>query len=121
MLASDSTLIDLPKDRDSAFWQLWQQHHDYLYRCCVKWMEGNTAEAEDALSRAMLKAWEKLRNGDRVINNFKAWLTQLTRNICVDIHRERNRSSRKFASWEEIAPKKEEEIASQEETPVLAA
>ncbi|MFB2876254.1 RNA polymerase sigma factor [Floridanema aerugineum] len=121
MLASDSTLIDLPKDRDSAFWQLWQQHQDYLYRCCVKWMEGNTAEAEDALSRAMLKAWEKLRNGNHVINNFKAWLTQLTRNLCVDIHRERNRSSRKFESWEEIAPKKEEEFASQEETPVLAA
>ena len=27
---------------DSLFWLEWQKHQDYLYRCCVKWMGGNS-------------------------------------------------------------------------------
>ncbi|MUG95074.1 sigma-70 family RNA polymerase sigma factor [Scytonema sp. UIC 10036] len=109
------------QDTDSAFWQLWQEYRDYLYRCCLKWMGGNVAEAEDALSQAMLKAREKVRDYNGGITNFKAWLTQLTKNLCVDIHRERNKSSMKMESWEEIALTKEQELASQAETPDLAA
>ena len=47
-------------------------------------MGGNSTDAEDALSRAMLEAWEKVQKyaaGD--IANFKAWLTRLTHNLCV--------------------------------------
>ncbi len=51
----------LALDIRSIFWQQWQQYRDYLYLCCVKWMGGNPTDAEDALSRAMLKAWEKLQ------------------------------------------------------------
>jgi DNA-directed RNA polymerase specialized sigma24 family protein len=46
-------------DVSMTFWQQWQHYRDYLYRCCVKWMGGNPTDAEDALSRAMLKAWKK--------------------------------------------------------------
>lgn len=74
----------LALDIRSNFWQQWQQYQDYLYRCCVKWMGGNTTDAEDALSRAMLKAWEKVQKFAGEIANFKAWLTTLTRNLCVD-------------------------------------
>lgn len=49
----------LALDIMSIFWQQWQQYRDYLYRCCIKWMGGNPTDAEDALSRAMLKAWDK--------------------------------------------------------------
>ncbi len=48
-----------------------------LYRCCLKWMEGNCTEAEDAF-RAMLKAWEKVKAGADAIANFKAWVSGLT-------------------------------------------
>ena len=41
--------------------------------------------AEDALSRAMLKVWEKIRDCTGNIKRLKAWLTQLTHNLCVDI------------------------------------
>ncbi|MEA5593420.1 hypothetical protein [Rivularia sp. UHCC 0363] len=44
----------------SAFWELWQRHLDYLYYRCLGWMGGNPTDAEDALSRAMLKAEKKL-------------------------------------------------------------
>ncbi|MEH2411457.1 RNA polymerase sigma factor [Nostoc sp.] len=83
----------LALDIRSIFWQQWQQYRDYLYCCCVKWMGGNQTDAEDALSRAMLKAWEKVQKYAGEITNFKAWLTTLTHNLCVDIHRERSRGA----------------------------
>ena len=108
------------QDIDSAFWKLWQDNQDYLYRCCRKWM-GNLTDAEDALSRAMLKAWEKLRDCTDDIKNFKAWLTKLTHNLCADIHRERNRGAVGVDSLDTIAIGNETELISQEETPVCAA
>lgn len=105
---------------NSDFWQLWQEYQDYLHRCCVKWM-GNAIDAEDALSRAMLKAWEKLRNSTVEIKNFKSWVTKLTYNLCVDIHRERRRGGKQVESLDAIGFEYQEEIASQEENPLIAA
>lgn len=105
---------------NSDFWQLWQEYQDYLHRCCVKWM-GNTIDAEDVLSQAMLKAWDKLRNSTVEIKNFKSWVTKLTYNICVDIHRERRPGGKQVESLDAIDFAYQEEIGSQEENPVLAA
>ncbi|MEG4811906.1 sigma-70 family RNA polymerase sigma factor [Microcoleus sp. F8-D3] len=122
MLISSSASVSCSctPDIDSAFWKLWQDNQDYLYRCCRKWM-GNPTDADDALSRAMLKAWEKARDGTDDIKNFKAWLTKLTYNLCADIHRERNRSAVGVDSLDTIALGNETELISQEETPVRAA
>ncbi|MEG3926333.1 MULTISPECIES: sigma-70 family RNA polymerase sigma factor [unclassified Microcoleus] len=122
MLISSSASIpsSCTQDIDSAFWKLWQQHQDYLYRCCRKWM-GNPTDAEDALSRAMLKAWEKVRDCTDDIKNFKAWLTKLTYNVCADIHRERNRSAVGVDSLDTIAIGSQTQLMSQEKTPVRAA
>jgi len=107
------------QDTGAAFWPLWQQQQDYLYHCCVKWT-GNVADAEDALSRAMLKAWDKISNSPVEIKNLKAWLSKLTYNTCVDIHREHHRHGRQVENLDTIGFA-EQEIASQEETPVLVA
>ncbi|MEG4224561.1 sigma-70 family RNA polymerase sigma factor [Microcoleus sp. N9_B2] len=122
MLISSSASVpcSCTQDIDSAFWKLWQDNQDYLYRCCRKWM-GNPTDAEDALSRAMLKAWEKARDCTDDIKNFKAWLTKLTYNLCADIHRERNRGAVGVDSLDTIAIGNETELISQEETPVRAA
>ena len=80
---------------DSLFWQEWQKHQDYLYRCCVKWMGGNSTNAEDALSMAMLKAREKIQRCFKTIQNFKAWLVKLTYNLCMDLLKESNRYNQK--------------------------
>lgn len=122
MLISSSASIpsSCTQDIDSAFWKLWQDNQDYLYRGCRKWV-GNPTDAEDALSRAMLKAWEKLRDCTDDIKNFKAWLTKLTYNLCADIHRERNRGAVGVDSLDTIAIGNETELISQEETPVRAA
>ncbi|NEO79877.1 MAG: sigma-70 family RNA polymerase sigma factor [Moorea sp. SIO4G3] len=77
----------------SHFWQQWQEHQHHLYCCCLKLMNSNPTDAEDALSRAMLKAWEKVQKFAGKIANLKAWLIQLTRNLCIDMIRERSRGS----------------------------
>jgi RNA polymerase sigma-70 factor (ECF subfamily) len=92
-----------PEDIEKAFWQLWQQNRDYLYRCCLRWMGGNPTDAEEVLSRAMLKAWDKLPDYAEKITNLRAWLTRLTHNLCIDIHRERRRKAMQMEDIEEIA------------------
>jgi RNA polymerase sigma factor (sigma-70 family) len=116
------TLVwDCTKDAEKVFWQVWQQYQDDLYRCCLKWMGGNPTEAEDALSRAMLKALEKIRDCTGVITNFKAWLTRLTYNICVDIHREYKRLTDRVESLEVIVEKGIEGQVSFSHTPESVA
>lgn len=80
-------------DRD-AFWQLWEQYRDHMYGVCLRQMSGIHADADDAASRAMLVAWEKLPGSAAEILNLKAWLTRLGSNVCFDMHRERRRRAR---------------------------
>ena len=103
-------------DIGKAFWQQWQQYRDYLYRCCIKWMGGNPTDAEDALSRAMLKAWEKVQKIGVEIDNFKSWLSTLTHNLCVDIHRERSRGANRVEDIELYASSVEQGLVSFEDT-----
>lgn len=107
-------------DVSMTFWQQWQQYRDDLYRCCVKWMGGNPTDAEDALSRAMLKAWEKAQKYAGKITNFKAWLVTLTRNLCVDIHRERSRGANRVEDIEVYARSEEQGLVAFENTPESA-
>jgi RNA polymerase sigma-70 factor (ECF subfamily) len=97
---------------DLIFWQEWQQHQEYLYFCCLKLMGNNKAEAEEALSEAMLKAREAYLSPVVPIKNFKAWLATLTCNLCKDILKKRDRLV--FGMEEDL-------WVSQEETLSLAA
>ncbi|MEH2248725.1 RNA polymerase sigma factor [Nostoc sp.] len=83
-------------------------------------MGGNLTDAEDAVSRVMLKAWEKVQKYAGKIANFKAWLTRLTHNLCVDIHRERDRSANRVENIEVYASSEEQELVSFEDTPESA-
>ncbi len=85
------------------FWKLWVQHQDYLYQRCLSWMKGNSTDAEEALSRASIKAWEKWQDYSEEIANPKAWLTRLIYNLCMDMHRERSKEAIGMESIEEIA------------------
>ncbi len=88
--AEEITLLKhLIQGNGAAFWPLWEQHRNDLYAICLLQLGGNPTEAEDALSRAMLKAWNKLPAHAAQIKNLRAWLSRLTYNLCVDIHRER--------------------------------
>lgn len=105
-------LRQVSQGETTAFWQLWGRHQNYLYSRCLTWMGGNHADAEEALSQATLKACEKWQDYAGKITNPKAWLTQLTRNLCMDMHRERNRGARGVESLENIAEAEHECAAS---------
>lgn len=98
----------------------WQEYQDHLYHCCLKWMNGNHSYAEEALSRSALKAWNKVKDEKYIVTNFKAWLTKLTRNLCMDIHRENNRRIRKCESIEAMTEAEGDKLESLGENPILA-
>jgi RNA polymerase sigma factor (sigma-70 family) len=74
-----------------AFWPLWIRHRLHLQQVCLRHMSGIAADACDAVSRSMLVAFRKLPVHARDIVNLQAWLTTLTRHVCVDMRRERQR------------------------------
>ena len=99
-------------DLTSVFLEKWTKYQDQLYRCCLKLMNSNPTDAEDALSQAMLKAWEKVQKYAGKIANFKAWLFKLTRNLCIDIIRQRSRGAAGVESIEWVGETDEMGIAS---------
>ncbi len=119
LLEEQLLLKRLSQGHRCVFWQLWQQHQDYLYDRCFIWMGRNHTDAEEAFSQATLKAWEKLPDYAEKITNLKAWLTRFTHNLCVDIHRHR-RKTMAIESIEEIAIKENEAFISSVDSPELA-
>lgn len=83
------------------FWTLWQQHQRHLYGVCLRQMNGARFDAADAVSRSMLVAHAKLPAYAAQIENLEAWLTRLTSNVCLDMHRERQRAQQGRVSLDE--------------------
>ncbi len=90
----DWALKQLTQGNPKAFWSLWMRYQDDLYTYCLQWMGGNREDAEDALSRASIKAWNALPQYAARITNLRGWLIRLTHNLCMDIHRENARRIR---------------------------
>lgn len=89
---SDRSLLDAITAGDSnASWELWQRHADELYALCLRAMNRNHADAEDALAQSMLKAVAQLPRFASRIVSVRSWLCRLTLNVCRDIVRERAR------------------------------
>lgn len=77
---------------DQQFWHVWMAHRDYLQRFSLRFSNGNAADAEDALSDAMLKAAAAFET--TVVRNERAWLLRLVYNACMDRHRGHRRQHR---------------------------
>jgi RNA polymerase sigma factor (sigma-70 family) len=108
-------LLDrLSQDDFDSFYKIWKHYQPYLFRVCLRQMRGIREEAEDALSRAMLTAWERLPRHAHSIRDVKAWLTRLTLNLCIDIFRERSRHARVFESLDEMSAQRQELMVSAE-------
>ncbi|NEQ66515.1 MAG: sigma-70 family RNA polymerase sigma factor [Symploca sp. SIO2D2] len=103
----------------SVFWEKWTEYQDQLYRCCLKLMNSNPTDAEDALSQAMIKAWEKVQKFAVKIDNLKAWLFKLTSNLCIDIIRKRDRGAVGVESIEWVGDTEEIGIGSTIATPEI--
>jgi len=98
----ERALLDSLGDGDeTAFWTLWEQYQRHLYAVCLRQMNGAHFDAADAVSRSMLVAQAKLPAYAAHIENLEAWLTRLTCNICLDMHRERQRALQGRVSLDE--------------------
>ena len=74
-------LVSQAKQGDAhAFALLYEKYYKDLYRFALCYLK-NTAQAEDAVSQAVLRAYEKLPNL-RKEEAFKSWLFQITANEC---------------------------------------
>jgi RNA polymerase sigma-70 factor (ECF subfamily) len=96
-------LEELSRGNDSAFWSIWEAYRNHLYVVCLRHLRGVHSDAADAASRSMLVARNRLPDYAQQIENLEAWLTRLTCNVCLDIHRERRRESRAGFDLEEAA------------------
>jgi RNA polymerase sigma factor (sigma-70 family) len=97
-------LDSLAHGNSRAFWDLWGLYRGHLYHICLSRMDGVREDAEDALSRAMLRAIDKLPEIGPRIENVRAWLSRLTINLCADMHRERKRRARGVEPLDDALP-----------------
>ncbi|MDJ1177440.1 RNA polymerase sigma factor [Roseofilum sp. BLCC_M91] len=103
-LEEEQLLQRLSEGDLNAFWPLWQSHQEYLYFRCLRWLNNDAYEAEDALSLAMLKARNKLPDHAHKITHLRAWLTRFTHNLCMDKYRQDRRRAIGVDNIDEIAP-----------------
>ncbi len=75
---------------EGEFWPVWMTHHGQMRGLAMRLLRGNEADAEDALSIAMLRA-ERAYDPEK-IRNPAAWFNRLVRNACIDQLRQRNRA-----------------------------
>ena len=88
-------------DAADGYWNFWELHYDNFYRHCLRWLNGNHADTEDALSTAKIKVWESLRHRANEISDLKAWIMRVIFNLCMDLRRQRTRYERLFVNAEE--------------------
>lgn len=93
------------------FWELWNQCKGDLLRQCLRWMGGNRADAEDALSEASLRAYHAWLTKPPEFINFKGWLVRMVQNHCRNIQRGRARWTRVVQYVEDISVMSDEQTA----------
>ncbi|MGB0387080.1 MAG: sigma-70 family RNA polymerase sigma factor [Ardenticatenaceae bacterium] len=103
----DQMLLDIALSRPEAFICLWERYESYLYRRCVRWTKSEM-DAEDVLSEVMLKARAAVLA--KSIRNFKAWVTRLSYNLCMNMYHKRARHAQRTIYLEDMPEAGEELI-----------
>lgn len=76
-----------PKTSQDDFNQVWRANRHRIYRCCLKWLNGDQDKADDAMSLASEKALRYFQSEQEQVVNMYPWLCKLAYNICIDMHR----------------------------------
>ena len=77
----------------SSFSTVWAEHKPLIYKKCNRWLNGNIADVEDALSETAMKAFANLQKKQHQIQNIQSWLCKLAFNVCIDLYRSNKRQS----------------------------
>lgn len=97
MQRADQSNYLISNNEYSQFWALWFEHQPRIRSCCLRWLNGNQASVEDALSQIIEKAHKYYLKTNEVIRSPFSWLCKVAHNICIDIHRE-NKKQLMFCS-----------------------
>lgn len=73
-----------PEYSHERFWDFWLHHQDSLRRQSLRLTRGSSADAEEILSTAMMRAALAFPRHGAAIKNTKAWLHRLVHNVCMD-------------------------------------
>ncbi len=65
------------------FWEVWAAHEAALRQLCLSMYKYRHDEAEDLLRTAMTRAWDRWPRHGPSVENPGAWLSELTRNLCL--------------------------------------
>ena len=104
----------------ACFWPTWREHREHCLHICIVCMKGDREEAQEALSIAMLRAWSRHPEHAARTINMRGWLSRLTYNVCMDIHRQRSAFARRFDRLEAISPEGHISIDVRAESPERA-
>jgi len=69
------------------FENLYEEQADAIYRLCL-YKTSNVEQAEDLVQEAFVRLWNSLSEGKK-IDNLKAFLYQITRNLITDFYRKK--------------------------------
>lgn len=115
-LETDSHVPGVPGDTGD-FWSLWGQcQDDLMSHHCMRWMDGNHADAEDALSEASLRAYQAWSSKAAELRNFKGWFVRLVQNHCNNVRKAHTRRTRVVQCVEDIAAVAGESVADEDAT-----
>jgi RNA polymerase sigma-70 factor (ECF subfamily) len=77
----------------TRFWSVWLDHRPKLFKLSLHRMGGHRADAEDALSTAMLRALDAFEEQQHRLKDVEAWLARIVINTCNDLIRRRRRDA----------------------------
>ncbi len=85
----ESLLLERLKNGDQdAFSQVYDQYVDHIYRY-IFFKVSDQHLAEDLTSNTFLKCWEYIRDEQKMIDNIRAFLYRVARNLVIDHYRTR--------------------------------
>ena len=76
---------------EGAYTQLVDRYLDSLYAFIYRFC-GNQLDAEDLAQDTFVRVWERASTWREGKVQFKTWLFQIARNLCIDVFRKRRRN-----------------------------
>ena len=71
------------------YWSLVLPLQKAMYNCCLAFMKGNAADAEDAVQDVLIHGSKKYPDYAGKIKNFSAWMLRVTKNFCITLIKKR--------------------------------
>lgn len=91
-MENSATSLNYSKsDLSKEFEKIWIRNLDGIKACCIKWLSGNQDMIEEAISLIAEKSFDNYLSIKGNVKSPFSWLSKITHNTCMDLHRDINR------------------------------